>query len=257
MSNLWKAISELAVSTHPDRIVNVADALAVSDSALVNDKIIDAFGPNVDKTLINQFISAWVSSPLIGSKEIASAFRAASEVVSLMESRESIELVWTGPKTGLVSTRNTEQVLCEVIESAKDRLFVVSFVAYEIPLINLALQEATKRKVRVDILLESSIKKGGKVDVDSAKMLKTAVPLANIYSWKLSGSKGSISANGVVHAKCAVADGNIAFITSANLSKAAMDRNMELGILVRGGSVTDQLHRHLEALITTETVQRV
>jgi len=65
------------------------------------------------------------------------------------------------------------------------------------------------------------------------------------------------SATGAVHAKCAVSDGKLAFITSANLSTAAMERNMELGVLVRGGHLPDELHRHLNALVATETVERV
>ncbi len=175
-----------------------------------------------------------------------------------MESRGSLELVWTGPKTDLVPTRNTEQVLCEVIDIAKHRLFLVSFVAYEVPRIIKSLREAIDRQVRVDILLESSIEKGGNVDVDSVMTMKNAVPMANIFVGNYNvGKKNSKLIGGSVHAKCAVADGKLAFITSANLSKAAMDRNMELGVLVREGHLPDQLHRHLEALITTEMVRSV
>ncbi len=59
------------------------------------------------------------------------------------------------------------------------------------------------------------------------------------------------------HRKSIVVDGQIAFVTSANLSQAAMDRNMELGILVRGGDIPNKLHRHLSALVTTGLVERV
>jgi phosphatidylserine/phosphatidylglycerophosphate/cardiolipin synthase-like enzyme len=38
---------------------------------------------------------------------------------------------------------------------------------------------------------------------------------------------------GVLHAKVVVADDEVAFITSANLTKAALDRNIELGVLIR------------------------
>ena len=59
-----------------------------------------------------------------------------------------------------------------------------------------------------------------------------------------------------VHAKCAVADSKLAFITSANLTTAAMERNMELGMLIRGGSVPQQLRQHLAALVNTKVVIR-
>ncbi|MFN8105307.1 MAG: phospholipase D-like domain-containing protein [Acidimicrobiia bacterium] len=40
-----------------------------------------------------------------------------------------------------------------------------------------------------------------------------------------------------LHAKCAVADDHTALVTSANLTGAGLEHNMELGLLVRGGGV--------------------
>jgi phosphatidylserine/phosphatidylglycerophosphate/cardiolipin synthase-like enzyme len=37
-----------------------------------------------------------------------------------------------------------------------------------------------------------------------------------------------------MHAKAAVADSSTAFLTSANLTEAALERNMELGVLIHG-----------------------
>jgi phosphatidylserine/phosphatidylglycerophosphate/cardiolipin synthase-like enzyme len=144
-----------------------------------------------------------------------------------------------------------------VIESAKKRLFMVSFVAYEVTSIGKALKDASERHVRIDVLLESSIERGGKVTTDSVKTMKDVVPSVNVYVWHAATHdlhKSSLI--GSVHAKCAVSDGELAFITSANLSGAAMERNMELGILVRGGHLPEQLHRHLESLVTTGIVER-
>lgn len=50
-------------------------------------------------------------------------------------------------------------------------------------------------------------------------------------------------------------DGGVAFVTSANLTQAAMEWNMELGVLSPGGKVPLQLERHLEALITTKRLR--
>jgi phosphatidylserine/phosphatidylglycerophosphate/cardiolipin synthase-like enzyme len=38
---------------------------------------------------------------------------------------------------------------------------------------------------------------------------------------------------GVLHAKAIVADDEVVFVTSANLTEAALDRNIELGVLIR------------------------
>ncbi len=47
----------------------------------------------------------------------------------------------------------------------------------------------------------------------------------------------------------AIADDKIAYFTSANLTGHARDRNMELGLVVRGGDVPRLLADHLAGLI--------
>ena len=157
----------------------------------------------------------------------------------------------------MIPVRYTEQVLCEVIGVAHSRLFIVSFVAYNVPAIIRALQDAAGRQVQINILLELPIGQGGRVTVDSFKMVKELIPSANLYIWQAESSSTGIRAEGAVHAKCAVADGKTAFISSANLSEAAMERNMELGVLVKNGHLPDELHKHLDALVATGIVKRI
>ena len=118
-----------------------------------------------------------------------------------------------------------------------------------------ALQDAIGRNVEVDILLESSKDHGGKINIDSIETFLNRLPAANIYSWAQE-SKSSGKWTGAVHAKCAVADRALAFITSANLTSAAMERNMELGVLIRGGPLPAKLDQHLRALLETEIIKR-
>jgi PLD-like domain len=40
-----------------------------------------------------------------------------------------------------------------------------------------------------------------------------------------------------LHAKCAVIDSNLLFLSSANLTEFAFNLNMELGVLIKGGSL--------------------
>src|SRR5437868_3603301 len=49
-----------------------------------------------------------------------------------------------------------------------------------------------------------------------------------------------------LHAKFAVADCRIALLSSANLTADAFERNMEAGILVRGGPLPARLAEHLD-----------
>jgi phosphatidylserine/phosphatidylglycerophosphate/cardiolipin synthase-like enzyme len=168
---------------------------------------------------------------------------------------ESINLVWTGPKTGLIPTRNTEQAIKEVIDGASRSLFIVSYVFYRASSIVDSLNEAAERDVAVRILLESAEVDGGTISGNGLEAMHQAVPQAALYIWGQESKKqnsGGLSAS--VHAKCAVADRRIAFVTSANLTSAAMERNMELGVLIRGGSIPQRLQSHLEALTLTRNI---
>src|SRR5690606_25757394 len=68
-------------------------------------------------------------------------------------------------------------------------------------------------------------------------------------SLELDGPKG------VLHAKAVVADDEAVLVTSANLTEAALDRNIELGLLVRDRALGISLTRHLQLLIDRELLR--
>jgi phosphatidylserine/phosphatidylglycerophosphate/cardiolipin synthase-like enzyme len=54
---------------------------------------------------------------------------------------------------------------------------------------------------------------------------------------------------GVLHAKGVVADDEVVFVTSANLTEAALDRNIEVGLLVRDRALAATLSSHFQGLL--------
>ena len=59
---------------------------------------------------------------------------------------------------------------------------------------------------------------------------------------------------GVLHAKAVVADGESVFTTSANLTDAALDRNIELGVLIRDRALAASVTSHFQGLIDREVL---
>src|SRR6516165_5466938 len=55
--------------------------------------------------------------------------------------------------------------------------------------------------------------------------------------------------SGVLHAKAVVADDEAVFLTSANLTEAALDRNIELGILIRNHALALAVGGYFRSLI--------
>jgi cardiolipin synthase A/B len=253
IENLNRAVARIALEVHPDRIDALCGLLSLDKSVNTLSVVKNAFGTAFSPPLIKAFADALRANPQVSSSELSTMFKASSATASLAAGESSVELVWTGPATGMVPIRHTAQVLIGLIDEARDRLFLVSFVAYHVGGVVDSLQRAIKRRVQVQVLLEKSKEHGGNVTVDSIAMLRGNLPGANLFEWD--NVKGDTSGTASVHAKCAVADGFVAFVTSANLSEAAMERNMELGVLLRGGQVPGLLDRHLTALVTTKQLR--
>ena len=52
-----------------------------------------------------------------------------------------------------------------------------------------------------------------------------------------------------LHAKCVVVDRQVAFVSSANFTEAAQERNIEVGVLLRVPALAEQLEWHFQALM--------
>lgn len=253
MTSLLDAVTSIALQLPPEKVVAISERLRGSDVGAALSSLASSSGTPVSRKAIESLLETWKKNP-VPTDELAGMLLAAVHSASKVKSEQILDLVWTGPTTPFASTRRTEQVLLQVIEAAKSSLFITSFVAYEVSSIVGALNAAASRGVVISMLLESSQDHGGSIDIDVIGRMKKLVPSARLYAWR---EKDSAFADGRVHAKVAVADGQTCFLTSANLTGFAMERNMEMGVLIRGGHLPGEIHRHLDALVDTRVVERV
>lgn len=246
-NKLLEIVTDLATDHHPAVLRRLAERLKQARSARALDTSGIAIESSKTRALARTIEESGIALP-----EVASLLVGVSHGYQFAKDAQTVELVWTGPSSRLVSTRRTEQALIEIIEAAKRSLFITSFVAYDVTAVTKALQAALARSVAVRLLLEESAEHGGRVSIDGASAMRAALPAAGIYRWAQQDEK---FLGGAVHAKVAVADESACFISSANLTGYAMEKNMEAGVVIRGGEVPAQLHRHLGALITTRILQ--
>jgi cardiolipin synthase len=174
----------------------------------------------------------------------------ASEARLRVERELSVELVWTGPTTRFVPTRRTEQVLLDLIASADQRPSSSSASSPTTSQRRTALNEAASSWSSPAHLLEASTSHGGTLNYDPAATMRVARPSAELFTWK---EKPEPFVDGKVHAKVAVVDGARAFITSANLTGHALEKNMEAGVLINGGSGSEDAERPPAGAIACST----
>jgi phosphatidylserine/phosphatidylglycerophosphate/cardiolipin synthase-like enzyme len=252
MRELIDASDELAGMLSPVRIEAIASRVQGGTSSDLRRQASQLVGTSLAQESVRQLADEWDRS-LASSDTVFGLLMGAAHARARLQERNSVELVWTGPPSEAAPTRRTDQVLLDVIKRAERELFVISFVAYDVPGVVQALNEAIARQVTVRLLIEASDAHGGTLSVDYASKFKALVPRAQLYIW---ASPGASYEGGKVHAKVALADDNCAFITSANLTGHAMERNIEAGVLVRGTQVPRMLHAHLNALITMQILRR-
>jgi len=253
MDELLEAIAALVSLVSPEKVQAVAARVRRTEASKAATALTSVVGTPVASAVVEQLAAAWQNTK-VGSDELASMLLAASHVYSKAASEQSTELVWTGPTTPFVSARRTEQALLQVINSAEYSLFITSFVAYDVSTIVKALNAANDRGVVVSMMLELSQDHGGSITFDAIGKMRTLVPTARLYAWR---DKSDPFSEGRVHAKVAVADGSTCFITSANLTGHAMEKNMEAGVLISGGTIPKLLENHLRSLIDTKVISLI
>lgn len=133
----------------------------------------------------------------------------------------------------------------------------MSFASYKVPAISVALLAASRRGVRIRLVLESKEASDGKVTFSALKGLgSNLAESASVYLWPRDRRPTDDSGGqGALHAKCAVADSEIFFVSSANLTEYAMTLNMEMGVLIRGSALPQRTSDHLNWLVESGVLQ--
>lgn len=251
MEELLSAIDKLVVLLSPRKIQGLVNRLDEIEELKDNHGMAEIFSTPLARA---SFEAIWLNYKRIGisSEKLSGMLLAASFSRRKALNERRLEFVWTGPKTQYAVVRRTEQVLLDLINSSQNQIFLVSFVAYNVSSIVNALNSACSRGVKIDILVEASSDNGGSLNIDSPKNMKDAVNAANVYIWK---KKEGVFVDGRVHAKIAIADGLRAFITSANLTSYALEKNMEAGILIEDHQFITNIQAHFQSLIDADIVK--
>ena len=160
------------------------------------------------------------------------------------------EIIWTGPANNRFPVRRTDQVLYDLISSAKQRILLVTFAAHRVRHLCDHLTQAVERGVELTLIVESEDESEGQLTRDAVAAFQD-VPLASarLYYWPLAQRERNAAGRpGKLHVKCAIVD-HVAIIGSANMTDDAFNRNMELGVLVREQTIVEAILNHFGELV--------
>jgi phosphatidylserine/phosphatidylglycerophosphate/cardiolipin synthase-like enzyme len=174
------------------------------------------------------------------------------------------DLVWSGPEVPGFYARDTRRVYEELLGSAERSIWASTYAFFDGPKAFevLARRMDSRPALGVTLLLNIQRQRG---DTTASEQL---VRRFADHFWK-GDWPGSARPNvfydpraldpegpgGVLHAKAVVADDEAVFVTSANLTEAALDRNIELGVLIRDHALALTVSGYFRSLIDRDLLK--
>jgi phosphatidylserine/phosphatidylglycerophosphate/cardiolipin synthase-like enzyme len=166
----------------------------------------------------------------------------------------SVESVWSGPGSHHVPVRATAAVLADVVREARAELLLMTYSARQYQPLTAALQAAVSRGVHVNVVVETLQGAGSALTGDEPYQAFTSIGGIDLWHWP---SSKRTEPGAKMHAKLAVADRCVLFVTSANLTQSGVSKNIEAGLLVRGGTAPLRAAEHIDALRAAGALSRL
>lgn len=253
---LVEQVQQLAIDLPSAHVHTLADRLDSIEQPTIADRhqVVGLIAAPRFRNAVTALWSAWGQAAHIDGATVAMMLRSAAAVASTLRTSQAIDIAWTGPTSAHVPVRMTAHVLVDLIAEARTRLFVVSYAAYKVAAVSAALRDAAMRGVDVRLILETDEDSGGRLSVDAADAFAELHHVVTFWTWP--GAQRP-EQGAAMHAKAAIVDGRVALVTSANLTGAALDRNMELGVVIRGGAAPRRLADHFLALTASGMLRQV
>lgn len=165
-----------------------------------------------------------------------------------------VDTVWTGPGTHEVPVRSTMSVLHDVLGAARASVILTSYSAAGYGPLRDDLADAVARGAVVDVVVETLSGAGSALSGVEPARAFAGIDGLRLWHWPAAVRP---TKEAKMHAKVVVADAEVLFATSANLTPSGASRNLEAGVLVRGGSAPRRASEHLRALMAAGALVRL
>jgi phosphatidylserine/phosphatidylglycerophosphate/cardiolipin synthase-like enzyme len=174
-----------------------------------------------------------------------------------------LELVTSGPDA-VGNSRDTGVVLRELFASTERRVLIVGFAVHQGREVFAVLAERMQQVPELTVRLCLDVRRAAGDMTRTDALLRRFAERFVRHEWpgprvpalfydprSLASDEGPRAS---LHAKCVVVDGVRALIGSANLTEAAQQRNIEIGVIL-SGPIAEALERHFHGLIAGRHLQ--
>lgn len=186
--------------------------------------------------------------------EAAAYLRGLAAGLEQQERALQVYPVWSGPDSFRVPVRSTAQVLVEVVGEARHELLLMTYSAKPYPPLLEALEAAVARGVEVNVVVETLQGAGSALSGAEPAAAFAAVRGIKLWYWP---ADRRTEPGAKMHAKVAVADARMLLVSSANLTQSGVGKNIESGVLVRGGVAPLRAAEHIAELRAKGVLSRL
>ena len=259
-----------------DTLLGLSPA-ALSDlaSAVEGRSLASPFAPLHLRRLGFGAESEAVASELQGLADLGLSATALARVLRLLAAErqaaqraaDRTELVWTGPETRGARSRDTAVVVRELFATAERSVLVATYAVYQGRQVfePLAARMEARPDLRVRMFL--NVARPHRDQTPENQVLKAFADefrrehwpgerLPDLYYDPRSLVVGP-GPKAALHAKGIVVDDTRAFVTSANFTEAAQERNIEAGVLVDSASFATSLRLQFDSLVEAGWLRRL
>jgi cardiolipin synthase A/B len=180
---------------------------------------------------------------------LAGLLAGAARATERARQHQSLSVVWTGPESGITTSRLTAATIIDLIAEAEREILLISYATRTEPAISAALSAAAGRGVEITLLIERH--------ADNPAYSSADTPFPDLGAIRLHWPRGQQQPGAALHAKVIVVDDRVALVGSANLTSRAMETNLECGILIRGGTHPRAIREHVTELRARGMLRRL
>jgi len=230
-------------------------------------------------TSVQRFLSPGTADEVASSLQELAALgvqtRALTKLLELLATaiadrpplEDIIDLVTTGPDSGGLASRDTSVVVRDLFHNAKDSVVVVGYAVHQGREVFQALADRMIENPKLDVRMYLDIqRKIGDTSTASELVRRfenrfrssqwpPGKPLPQVFydPRSLELERGKCAA---LHAKCIVVDGCELFLSSANFTEAAQQKNIELGVLFHSAPMAARVLRFFTSLVESGRLKK-
>lgn len=179
---------------------------------------------------------------------------------------DAIDLVTSGPEARGVTNRDTRVVVRELFANASQSVLVAGYAVYQGQKVFESLADQMLNNPNLVVRMFLDIQRGPGDNSAPSELVRRFSNHFRTQQWphdrpypqlfydsrtvELSPHK-----HASLHAKCVVVDNRSVFVSSANFTEAAQQRNLEVGLLIHSRSLAERLTRHFDTLLSEGLLQ--